>query len=61
MDLIVNKLYKGTEDILKGVLFRVAVIHNNGIIDIVTVKPFEHKMSFGSIELKETMKIVELP
>jgi len=60
MDLKVDKWYKGTADILKSVIFKITTINDNGSVDIVTSKPFEHRMSFGLVDLKDTMKIVEL-
>ena len=60
MDLKVDKWYKGTADTLRHVIFKIVAIHDNGSVDIITSKPFEHRMSFGLVDLKDNMKIVEL-
>lgn len=60
MDLKVGTWYKCQTGILKWVHFRVVAIRDNGIVEIVTAKPFEHKMSFPLLEIRDEMKIVEL-
>ncbi len=61
MDLIINKWYKGQAGILRSIHFRVLVINDNGWVEIVTAKPFEHRMTFPLLEIRDEMKSVELP
>ncbi len=61
MDLKIDKWYKGQEGIMRSVHFRVLAVNDNGTVEIVTARPFEHKMTFPLLEIRDEMKSVEVP
>ncbi len=61
MDLKLDKWFKGQAGILRSIHFRVIAIYDNGTVEIVTAKPFERRMTFPLLEIRDEMKSVELP
>jgi hypothetical protein len=39
----------------------VIAINDNGTVEIVTAKPFEHRMTFPLLEVRDDMKSEEVP
>ena len=60
MDLKVGQRYVCKAGLLRSVVFRIIAINDNGMIEIETVI-YNKRLTFPLLEIRDEMKIEELP